>query len=200
MAVKAVALEADLLDTVLTRVRDRFPESEAPAVERFVRQYYRWVPAEDLADRSPLDLYGAAVAHWKEMLQRQPGEIKVHVFNPDIEQHGWQSTHTVVEIVTDDMPFLVDSVTMELARQGHPIHLVIHPVIEVRRDEQGHLVDVLETGHDDGHQAVPESVLHAEVAREPDRAEREQLRADVERVLREVHAAVHDWHAMRGRA
>ena len=82
-AVKAVALEADLLDTVLTRVRDRFPESEAPAVERFVRQYYRWVPAEDLADRSPLDLYGAAVAHWKEMQQRQPGEIKVHVFNPE---------------------------------------------------------------------------------------------------------------------
>jgi glutamate dehydrogenase len=203
MAVKAVALEADLLDTVLGRVRDRFPESAAPAVERFVRQYYRWVPAEDLADRSPLDLYGAAIAHWKQMQQRQPGEIKVHVFNPDIEQHGWQSTHTVVEIVTDDMPFLVDSVTMELARQGHPIHLVIHPVIEVRRDDHGNLIDVLETAARDGdgdRDALPESVLHAEVAREPDHAEREQLRADVERVLREVHAAVHDWHSMRGRA
>jgi glutamate dehydrogenase len=199
MAAKAVALEADLLDTVLARVRERFPESEAPAVESFVRQYYRWVPADDLADRSPLDLYGAAIAHWKEMQQRQPGEIKVHVFNPDIEQHGWQSAHTVVEIVTDDMPFLVDSVTMELARQGHPIHLVIHPVIQVRRDEAGNLIDVLDAGTN-GTGSVPESVLHAEVSRESDRAEREQLRADVERVLREVHAAVHDWHAMRGRA
>ena len=60
----------------------------------------------------------------------------MRVYNPDFEQHGWQSPHTVIEIVTDDMPFIVDSVTMELGRQGYAIDLVIHPVIRVRRDDQ----------------------------------------------------------------
>src|SRR6202011_3080800 len=112
--------------------------------QQFVRQYYHWVPAEDLADRSPLDLYGAAIAHWNLCQRRAPGEIKVRVYNANFEQDGWQSPHTVVEIVTDDMPFLVDSVTMELAREGYAINLVLHPVIRVRRDADGHLIDVVE--------------------------------------------------------
>ena len=199
MAVKAAELEAELIDAVCARVRERLPEEQAPPCEAFVRQFYHWVPAQDLAERSPLDLYGAAVAHWNLAQQRAPGEIKVHVYNPDFEQHGWQSHHTIVEIVTDDMPFLVDSVTMYLSREGYAIDLVIHPVIRVRRDAGGNLIDVV--GPDsEGPDAVAESILHAEVAREPDRDLLAKLRHNVERVLGEVHAAVGDWHAMRGRA
>ena len=76
------------------------------------------MPPEDLAELDPLDLYGAALAHWSFARQREPGAASVRVYNPDFEQHGWQSAHTVVEIVTDDMPFLVDSTTMELSGQG----------------------------------------------------------------------------------
>ena len=63
----------------------------------------------------------------------------VRVYNPQVEQHGWQSTHTVVEVVTDDMPFLVDSVSMSLNRLGLLIHITIHPVVAVRRDPEGRL-------------------------------------------------------------
>ena len=111
IAVKAVELEAERIHTVCARVRERLPEDQAPSCEAFVRQYYHWVPAEDLAGRSSIDLYGAAVSHWNLTQLRMPGEIKLRVFNPEFEQHGWQSPHTVVQIVTDDMPFLVDSVT-----------------------------------------------------------------------------------------
>ena len=52
----------------------------------------------------------------------------MRVFNPTIEEHGWQSTHTIVEIVNDDMPFLVDSVTMEVNRHGLTLHLIVHPI------------------------------------------------------------------------
>ena len=100
-----------------------------------MREYYRWVPPEDLVGRDALDLYGAALAHWKFLEQRAPGEAKVRVYNPSFEQHGWQSTHTVVEMATDDMPFLVDSVTMALTRRSHGIHLLLHPVVRARRDE-----------------------------------------------------------------
>ncbi len=169
MAVKAADLEAELIDTVCARIRERLPDDQIAPCEAFVRQYYHWVPAEDLAGRSPLDLYGAAVAHWNLIQQRGPGEAKVHVYNPEFEHHGWQSPHTVVEIVTDDMPFIVDSVTMELVRQGYGIDLVIHPVIRVRREESGALAQLLEPGAAPG-DATRESILHIEVMREPDRA------------------------------
>ena len=199
MAVKAAAVETELIDAVCARVRERLPDDQARACVSFVRQYYQWVPPEDLAERDPLDLYGAALQHYTEMQRRAEGEIKVEVYNPTFEHHGWKSPHTVVEIVTDDMPFLVDSVTMELARQGYPLHLVIHPVIRVRRDAAGNLIDVIEPGAEVAN-TVAESVLHAEVARESDPARQDQLTRSVERVLREVHAAVADWHVMRGRA
>jgi glutamate dehydrogenase len=199
MAVKAAALDTELIDAVCARVRERVPAAQTQRCESFVRQYYQWVSAEDLEERDPLDLYGAALQHYTEMQRRSPGQIKVEVYNPTFEHHGWQSPHTIVEIVTDDMPFLVDSVTMELARQGYPIHLVIHPVIRVRRDEDGNLLDVPDPGGDLGG-TIAESVLHAEVGRESDQASQDELGRSVERVLGEVYAAVADWHAMRGRA
>jgi glutamate dehydrogenase len=200
MALKSADLEAELIDTVVARVHERLPDDQAGPCELFVRQYYRWVPAQDLAERSSLDLYGAAVAHWNLLQHRAPGAAKVHVYNPDFEQHGWRSPHTVVEIVTDDMPFVVDSVTMALARAGYGIDLVIHPVMRVQRDEQGHLVDLLDAAAEPSNNAIGESVVHAEVARESDRKQREELRHAVERVLDEVRATVSDWRAMRDRA
>jgi glutamate dehydrogenase len=198
MAVKEADLESELIETVCERVRDRLPAGQVAPCEAFVRQYYHWVPAEDLADRNPLDLYGAAVAHWNLAQQRAPGEAKVRVYNPDFEQHGWQSPHTLIEIVSDDMPFIVDSVTMELGREGHSIHLVIHPVMWIRRDENGHVVEVLE--HDAAAEgAVPESILHAEIGREHDRAVLDRLHERIVYVLDEVRAAVEDWQKMRGR-
>ena len=199
MAVKAATLETELIDAVCARVRERLPDDQARPCQSFVRQYYQWVPAEDLAERDQLDLYGAALQHYTEMQRRAEGEIKVEVYNPTFEHHGWSSPHTVVEIVSDDMPFLVDSVTMELARQGYSLHLVIHPVIRVRRDDKGNLIDIVEPGAE-AENTIAESVLHAEVARESDPARQDQLARSVERVLREVHAAVADWHVMRGRA
>ena len=198
MVVKGADLESELIDAVCERVRERLPTGQVTPCEAFVRQYYQWVPAEDLADRNPLDLYGAAVAHWNLAQHRAPGETKVRVYNPDFEQHGWQSPHTLIEIVSDDMPFIVDSVTMQLGRLGYGIDLVIHPVIRVRRDAGGYMTEVLD--HDaTAEDAIPESVLHVEVAREHDRALLDQLRGTIERVLDDVRAAVEDWQAMRSR-
>src|SRR5439155_25351215 len=101
MVVKAATLESDVIEAVIARVRERLPADQAVGCEAFVRQYYGGVPPEDLAGRNPLDLYGAAVQHWNEMLRRAPGEMTVEVYNPTFEHHGWQSPHTVVEIVTD---------------------------------------------------------------------------------------------------
>jgi glutamate dehydrogenase len=98
----------ELLDKVVARIREQMLEDQAPQVEAFARQYYGWVDAADLEDRSPIDAYGAALSHWSFASRREPGEWKIRVYNPHFEEHGWQSTHTVIEMVNDDMPFLVD--------------------------------------------------------------------------------------------
>jgi glutamate dehydrogenase len=201
VALKTEQMEAALIDEVCSRARDRLPEDQAPQVEEFVRQYYHWVPPEDLVERSELDVYGAALAHWNFMGRRAPGEAKVRVYNPQFEQHGWRSTHTVVEIATDDMPFVVDSVSMELSRHGYGSHLLIHPVIRVRRDDDGELVEILPPGatEDAGPSGPAESVLHVEVDRQSEATELEALRGHLLRVLGEVRAAVEDWPQMRER-
>ena len=139
------------------------------------------------------------MAHWNLAQQRPPGQAKVQVHNPDFEQHGWRSPHTVIEIVSDDMPFLVDSVTVELSRQGYSIDLMIHPVIRVRRGPHGALTEVLEP-FAAGEGAIPEWIMHAEVVREtgPDRLR--ELGGGIERVLDDVRRVVEDSAAMRGRA
>ncbi|MCA1728288.1 MAG: NAD-glutamate dehydrogenase [Actinobacteria bacterium] len=189
----------ELLDKVVARVREQLPGDQAPQAEEFVRQYYGWVAPEDLHERSPVDAYGAAIAHWNFARQREPGSSKVRVYDPQFEEHGWQSTHTVVEMVNDDMPFLVDSTRMEINRQGYGIHLMLHPVIKVRRDDEGRLVEVLDPTSTD-EDAISESIIHVEVDRQTEPEALQQLHNCIRTVLEDVSAAVEDWPQMRGKA
>ena len=111
--------------------------SGGESTERFLRRYYRHVATEDLLARDPEDLLGAALSHQQLAASRPAGTANVRVFTPTVEENGWSCGHTVIEIVTDDMPFLVDSVTAELSRQERAVHLVVHPQLVVRRDATG---------------------------------------------------------------
>jgi len=184
------------LEEVLGLVRSRMSAANRDALERFVVRYFGQVDPEDLAERAPADLYGAALSHWNFARKRESGRARVRVFNPSIEEHGWQSTHTIVEIVNDDMPFLVDSVTMEVNRHGLTLHLIIHPIVAVLRGADGVLADV---AAEDGRDARRESFIHVEVDRMTEPARRDALAADVERVLSDVRMAVADWKTMQGR-
>jgi glutamate dehydrogenase len=199
-AVKVEHLDEALIDSVCSRLREQLPQDEAQETEKFVRQYYRWVSRDDLDERSPLDVYGAALAHFNLARVRTPGTTKVRVYNPQYEAHGWKSTHTAVEIVTDDMPFLIDSVSMELNRRGFGVHLIIHPVMRIRRDAHGRLLEVLPSDPALAEDCAVESVVHAEVERQTDAAQLDALRDHVSRVIDDVGAVVADWPQMRQRA
>ena len=130
---------AGRLDEVLEIVRAKVASAQRAPVQDFAVRYFQDVESEDLAERKPADLYGAALSHWNFARKREPGRAKVRVFNPTLEEHGWQSTHTIVEIVNDDMPFLVDSVTMEVNRHRLMLHLIVHPILAVERGADGTL-------------------------------------------------------------
>ncbi|MFG2332331.1 NAD-glutamate dehydrogenase [Streptomyces sp. NPDC048604] len=168
----------------------------------YLQRYYLHTAPEDLQDREPVDLYGAAMSHARLAENRPQGTANVRVQTPTQDENGWTSSHSVVEVVTDDMPFLVDSVTNELSRQGRGIHVVIHPQIVVRRDVTGKLIEVL-TGEPKGelpHDAVTESWIHVEIDRETDRADLKQITSDLLRVLSDVRETVEDWEKMRDAA
>ncbi|MFJ4831375.1 NAD-glutamate dehydrogenase [Streptomyces sp. NPDC088747] len=168
----------------------------------FLQRYYLHTAAEDLTDRDPVDVFGAAFSHYRLAENRPQGTANVRVHTPTVEENGWTCSHSVVEVVTDDMPFLVDSVTNELSRQARGIHLVIHPQVVVRRDVTGKLVEVLPTRPtgDLPHDAAVESWIHVEVDRETDRADLKQITADLLRVLSDVRETVEDWEKMRDAA
>ncbi|WP_058044210.1 NAD-glutamate dehydrogenase [Streptomyces roseifaciens] len=175
----------------------------------YLQRYYLHTAPEDLTGRDPVDVYGAAVSHYRLAENRPQGTANVRVHTPTVEENGWTCSHSVVEVVTDDMPFLVDSVTNELSRQGRGIHVVIHPQVIVRRDVTGRLLEVLGSNceaHGSGkdavlpHDALTESWIHVEIDRETDRGDLKQITNDLLRVLSDVREAVEDWSKMRDAA
>ncbi|MEI2716736.1 MAG: hypothetical protein V9E98_07040 [Candidatus Nanopelagicales bacterium] len=131
---------------------------------------------------------------------REPGRSVVRVHTPTVEENGWSNGHTCVEIVTDDMPFLVDSVSAALSSNGRGIHLVIHPQFDVRRDDTGNLLSLgrVDHGEDDAKplDALSESWIHFDIDRESDRVALDELTAILESVLADVRASVEDWPPM----
>ncbi|MEF9904282.1 NAD-glutamate dehydrogenase [Streptomyces sp. P9-A2] len=165
----------------------------------FLQRYYLHTAPEDLVGRDPVDVFGAAFSHLRLAENRPQGTANVRVHTPTVEENGWTCSHSVIEVVTDDMPFLVDSVTNELTRQGRGIHVVIHPQVVVRRDLTGKLVEVSAepAGGELPHDAHVESWIHVETDRESDRGDLKQITADLLRVLSDVREAVEDWGKMR---
>ncbi|WP_326753047.1 NAD-glutamate dehydrogenase [Streptomyces hirsutus] len=165
----------------------------------FLQRYYLHTAPEDLVGRDPVDVFGAAFSHLRLAENRPQGTANVRVHTPTVEENGWTCSHSVVEVVTDDMPFLVDSVTNELTRQGRGIHVVIHPQVVVRRDLTGKLIEVsaAPAGGELPHDAHIESWIHVETDRESDRGDLKQITADLLRVLSDVREAVEDWGKMR---
>ncbi len=198
MALRVEEAEAALIQSVCRRLRDHVSRELVDQGEAFVRQFYHWVPQEDLAQRSVGDLCGAAMAVWDFARVRAPGSANVRAYNPELAEHGWQSTNTIVEVVTDDMPFLVDSVGMELARRGYGIQLSIHPVIDALREAHGCLAEVFPAGAGPTGE-LTESLMQFEIDRETEPERLEALVDGIHRVLGDVSAAVGDWPMMRQR-
>jgi glutamate dehydrogenase len=191
--------DAALIESVCELVRKRMAAEQAAEAEQFMRQYYRRAPAEDVLARDPLDLYGAALAHMNFARRRPPGEPQIRAYNPTFEQHGWQSPHTAIEIVTDDMPFIVDSVSMELNRLRSGIHVNVHPIVRVRRGDDGELAEVIAPDAAPQESERLESFMHVEVDRQSEAAELEEVAERLREVLAKVRATVEDWPAMRAK-
>ncbi|MFC7491651.1 MULTISPECIES: NAD-glutamate dehydrogenase [unclassified Knoellia] len=200
MTESSVQPRSTTLDTIIAAFADLDDRPDGPVV---VSRYYRHVPDEELSARPAQTLAGAVKSHLEIGQTRVPGRAAVRVFNPTTDTDGWSSARTVIQVVTDDMPFLVDSVTSALVQRDIDIHLVVHPQLRVRRDGSGRLLETCDedcaTAGEGDPDVLSESWILLTVDRQSDQAGREQLQAILENVLGDVREAVEDWPAMRTR-
>jgi glutamate dehydrogenase len=190
----------EIIGHILAHVKKRAPEKQFPLLEVYAQRYYASSSLADLGERTLDDLSGAFLSHWEYIYERAPGESKVRVFNPTLEKDGWQSSHTIIEVSHDDIPFLVDSMRMEINNNDFQIHFMIHfGGLKVVRDEQNCIVDVLPVGAIN-HHAVSEAPIYVEIDRQTDQAVMDELCSHIKRVLADVRLSVMDWHKMIDRA
>ena len=170
----------------------------------FVHRYFRHVPLDELSTRDPDTYAGAASSHLELARTRPPGVSNVRVYNPSTEADGWTNPRTIVQVVTDDMPFLVDSVAGYLVNAGIDIHLIVHPQLVVSRNAMGVLQrvesrDVKGRTKGGSLDNLAESWMTLSIDRESDEERRAALEAQVRNVLEDVRQAVEDWPRMRSK-
>ncbi|MBX5462734.1 MAG: NAD-glutamate dehydrogenase [Steroidobacteraceae bacterium] len=187
------AARVKLIERIVAAARARVPGTTPEQRRRFLRAYFRGVGEEDLEQRPPAAFAAAALRHLQSGRVRAPGRALVEVFNPEEKRDGFTSPHTVVLIVTDDMPFLVDSVGIVFSQAGLAVHLIVHPVLSLRRDGRGRLHDV---------SADPDALRESWQLYEIDRLTDQrlaELKQQLEATLADVRVAVEDWMPIRER-
>lgn len=178
------------LDPIVEAMRKRLPKARHAEAEAFIRAFYKRMSSDELPQHNA-DGWAALATDFLDFSRaRKPGSALVRLFNPTLKNEGWESSHTVVQIANDDMPFLVDSVTMALAEQGIGVHVLGHPVVAFQRDKAGKLLSVGE--------GSPESLMHLEIDRQPAEA-MPKIQKVLESVLEDVRASVRDWPQMQAK-
>ncbi|HWX78459.1 MAG TPA: NAD-glutamate dehydrogenase [Steroidobacteraceae bacterium] len=189
------------LVSAITRSAGRPPKALRDLDWRgFLRTYLANVDAKDLADRDPKEIAGAAMSHLAFAMRRRRTAL-VRVFNPTLREHGFVSPHTLIDVVNDDMPFLVDSINLALTERGLTLHFLAHPIFAASRDMTGTLRALhRRTEPSQAAKQRLESFQHLEVDRIVDPAALKSLAAQIERSMRDVRVACADWGPMKDAA
>ncbi|MEE4295028.1 MAG: NAD-glutamate dehydrogenase [Wenzhouxiangella sp.] len=183
------ALKRERLESVASEIT---AQGGAAAEGRFAREFLARMPIEELNAASVSALAAITRGMREFAAQRVAGVPLIRVYNPDPERNGWSSPHTVVEIINDDMPFLVDSVVLALSRTGVSAQLIIHPVLKVRRDQGGHWLELDTPDADIG----GESLMHVQIDRQTYPEKLSEIENAVLDGLADVRRAVGDWSTM----
>ncbi|APU13642.1 NAD-specific glutamate dehydrogenase [Actinoalloteichus sp. GBA129-24] len=180
---------------------DRAAESE-PAIGSLLRLYFRYVSAEEVVAHDADQLVAMLSSHVELAQHRVAGRPAIRVFAPEDEKAGVTRDVTVIQIVTDDMPYLVESVVAGLSRQNASVARIVHPIVVVRRDLTGELLQVLDAADpsDPPTDSLVESWMHLEIAPIGDEAAREALERSLHSVLNDVREVVEDTDRMADRA
>ncbi|MBN8431774.1 NAD-glutamate dehydrogenase [Microbulbifer salipaludis] len=191
----------ELLAQVSGLIEKKLGDKAGP-VAAFAAQFLNQYPLEDLAGRRLADVYGCIYTSWDFIQQRAQGAPKIRVFNPRLEEHGWECSHTVVCVLQRDMPFLVDSVRMEINRHNTVIHSIKSTVMQLQRGDDGRLLRLLapasqeEDRRQDDPAVSAEALIYVEINLDTSASHASELARDLKDTLGDVALAVDDYVPM----
>ncbi|WP_432472887.1 NAD-glutamate dehydrogenase [Amphritea sp. HPY] len=185
-----------ILDLLTEKLCAQVPKTLTRAMQLFTEQFFSVSAPEELQNRSQEYLYSTALSYWQMMQHYDSTKPEVRVFNPDYEQHGWHSNHTVLQIHNCDMPFLVDSVRMELNRRELAIHGTNNCVLAVERTK-AHKLKNIRVAKERSASSQIESVVYIEIDRHSNQETLDELRNSLVQVLSDVRAVVEDFVPMK---
>lgn len=185
-----------LLDRVFSLINEKVDQKEARLVQQFGQLLFKNMSFDDLNGRSDSDLYGAVISLWHQLQEKQQGEPLIKVINPEIASHGWQSSHTIIQIIVDDMPFLVDSIRMAINRLNISSHLILHTPMHFKRGAR--VTEFVEPeSRTQKHES--ETVFLIEIDRQSRSDDMKNLTQELHSVVSEVSLSVSDWKPMRAK-
>jgi glutamate dehydrogenase len=199
MAFFTVSSKTDFQQQLQAALGQHVSKQELSQVALFAEQFFGIIALDELTQRRLSDLVGSTLSAWALLAHFEAAQPQVRVFNPDYEKHGWQSTHTAIEVLHPDIPFLVDSLRIELNRRGYSIHTLQNSVLNVRRNPQGILQELLPKGAAAA-DARQESLMFLEINRCASNTEIMALQGALLEVLEEVRISVADFLPMKARA
>ena len=183
-----------MINQMKTLLAERMPEKDCEQASYLAQVYYQQSAPGDLVHTSKDDCYGALLCLWQFIQVRQPEQVLINIYNPEPEEHHWHSTHSVIEILVEDMPFLVASILMELDRLEVHVHNLNHPVIKTQRNSRGQLLSLEASG-----KHKPEALMRIEVDRQSSAGAMRKIVSALTGTIAGVKQVINDWAAMAER-
>ncbi len=191
--------KSQIIDLISERLSAQVSKSLQASMQLFTQKFFGVAAPEELQSRSLEYLCSSALSYWQLMQDYKGPTPDVRVFNPDHEQHGWHSKHTVIQIHNVDVPFLVDSVRMELNRRELAIIGINNCVLACERSDTHQLKAIRSARERDEHSQV-ESLIYLEIERHSDPATLNDIRDSLLKVLSDVRAVVEDFVPIKEKA
>ena len=170
------------------------PPKATAELKEFLECFATSMPREDLEMMDPSMLALAAEKHLALSKKRKPGETQIEIFIPEKPSGGAAHPNTVIEIINDDMAFLVDSIAAEITHNYKLIHLLVHPLISVSVGKNGKFSHI-----DKEHKPTSyrQSHIHIELQGTLAVQAADELEERLRKIIGDVRVATRDWQTMR---
>ena len=185
-----------ILNNVAQLIQQKVSADTAPLLKQFAELLYSNISSLDLSHRNDSDMYGATLSLWNSLNGHKDDTPVIKVFNPQVSKHGWKSSHTIIEVIVSDMPFLVDSLRIALNRLGLSPHLMLNCPLNIIRDEKNHIVKLSAAADKNIKSTSVETVFFIEIDRQTEQSVLDSIAVELRSVVSDISLTVTDWQPM----
>jgi glutamate dehydrogenase len=179
----------ELINSLYQRLKEHFPKSHYSDLNQLISELFKHASMRDLAQYELTDLAGMVVTLWHSLQQKPSKQACVSVINPNVEEHEWQSQHSIVTILHDEIPFVIDSARLALSRLDINIHAIFYGTFRVQRDKKGKFKKFSNEGN-------AELLLFLEMDRTSLVEQRAEIELAISSVMNDVVLVVEDFPEM----